>query len=181
MCFFSFPFFSFFFFFFSSCTCSIWIFPGQESSLSCSCNLRQCQILNPLLHTLCARFFISVFWAPDGNINASEWTKLSPPPPCKCLFFASIHDTSCSYIYIYQVPCVLFHSCFDFQVPGRPVACVLPGDTWKEPLSGYAVVSALLWDVQGLLCPEAAAEELTSSTLAGSQPFAIAFIYEHTP
>lgn len=76
---------------------------------------------------------------------------------------------------------LLFHSCFNIQVPGRPVACVLQGDKREEPLSRHEVVSAVLWDVQGLLCAKNATEELTSVRLAGSQLFAILlFINTHT-
>ena len=79
------------------------------------------------------------------------------------------------------VPCALLRSCSDLQMPGRPVARVLPSDPREGPVSGHAVVPALLWHVQGLLCPEAAAEELTSSGRAGSRLFAVTlFINTHT-
>jgi len=76
---------------------------------------------------------------------------------------------------------LFFHSCFNIQVPGRPVACVLQGDKREEPLSRHEVVSAVLWDVQGFLCAKNATKELTSVSLAGSQLFAILlFINTHT-
>lgn len=76
---------------------------------------------------------------------------------------------------------LFFRSCFNVQVPGRPVACVLQGDKREEPLSRHEVVSAVLWDVQGLLCAKNATKELTSVRLAGSQLFAVLlFINTHT-
>lgn len=75
---------------------------------------------------------------------------------------------------------LFFHSCFNLQVPGRPVACVLQGDTRKEPVSRHEMVPALLWDMQGLLCAKDATKELTSVRLAGSQLFAmLLFINTH--
>lgn len=104
-------------------------------------------------------------------------TSVQNPPLNDCCLFLL---TTPSLLHVLSSLC-LFHSCSDFQVPGRSVARVLPGDTWEEPLSRHAVVSALLWDVQGLLCPKAAAEELTSGRLAGQQLFAITlFINTHT-
>lgn len=74
---------------------------------------------------------------------------------------------------MYSILLLLFHSCFDIQVPGRPVACILQGDKREEPLSRHEVVSAVLWDLQGLLCAKNATEKLTSVRLAGSSLFAI--------
>lgn len=83
---------------------------------------------------------------------------------------------------VYLILLLLFHSCFNIQVPGRPVACVLQSDKREEPLSRHEVVSAMLRDVQGLLCTKNATKELTSVRLAGSQLFAILlFINTHTP
>lgn len=65
-------------------------------------------------------------------------------------------------------------SCSDLQMHTRPVDSVLPGHPREEPLPGHAVVPALLWYLQGLLCPEAATEELTSGGLAH---WLVAFCY----
>ena len=47
----SFFFLFFFFFFFFSCTCSIWMFPGQGSNLSCSCDIcHSCNNTRSLTH-----------------------------------------------------------------------------------------------------------------------------------
>lgn len=54
----------------------------------------------------------------------------------------------------------LVQSCSHVQVHRRPVDSVLQGDPGEEPVPGHAVVSALLPDLQRLLCKQDAAEEL---------------------
>lgn len=53
-------------------------------------------------------------------------------------------------------------SCSDLQVHSGPVDGVLSGHPRKEPLSGHAVVPAVLPDVQGLLCHQDASAPTTS-------------------
>lgn len=101
---------------------------------------------------------------------------------CALVPFATWFFTSKGNSNVYLILLLLFHSCFNIQVPGRPVACVLQSDKREEPLSRHEVVSAMLRDVQGLLCTKNATKELTSVRLAGSQLFAILlFINTHTP
>lgn len=59
--------------------------------------------------------------------------------------------------------------------------CILQSDTRKEPVSGHEMVSTLLWNMQGLLCTEDAAEELTRSRQArGLSAFHNHIIYKFT-